>query len=108
MQILQAVVVVNVENGQTVSQLLDVLLDIAVSQVCVTDVQTEAEIVTACLVVEQVDHAASVGGVGQSTLDDAIGTAGEDILQTNLNTLVFLDFFLCFQCYIRLCFSCVL
>ena len=91
MKIIHGIVVMDMEDGHTLAHDLEILLDIKVAEICVTYVKAEAEVVTACLLVEDIDHSCGIVGIGESALNKARAVTSEDVLKADLYALILLD-----------------
>ena len=69
MEVVVRVVVVDVEDGQTLAHYLHIILEVKVAEVSVTDIKAEAEVIAARFLVENVDHSCGVIGIRKSCLD---------------------------------------
>ena len=90
-EVVHGVVVVDVEDGHTLAHDLEVVLDVEVAEVSVSDVKAEAEVVAACFLVEDVDHSCGVIRIRKSALDEARTVTTEDILKADLYALILGD-----------------
>ena len=88
MEVAVAVIVMDVEDGQSLTQSHDVVIQITTQKVGVSDVQTEAEDVLACFFVQLVQIPASLVDIGAGTLDDTSLEGTEQIFQTQLDTVL--------------------
>ena len=91
MEIVHAVVVVEVENGHAVAQCYQVIADILAEQDRVAHVEAEAEVIAARFLVQGIDQLHLILCGAELALLQTVGTGGEQILQADLYALIFLD-----------------
>ena len=90
-EVVHRVIVMDVEDGHTLAHDLEIVLDVKMAEVSVSDVKAEAEVVAACFLVENVDHSCSVIRIRKSALDKARAVTSEDILKADLYALILGD-----------------
>ncbi len=88
MQVLDAVVVVDVETGETASEGVQILTDVRTDEVCVTGVEAEAEALAVSLGVEQVDVESRLLSGCAGAADDVTVEGGEEVFKADLHAVL--------------------